>query len=42
MNDNWYRIDGIDKLDSPVLVVFPERVRANIHTAISMVQMCLT
>jgi len=37
MNDNWYRIDGIDKLDSPVLVVFPERVRANIHTAISMV-----
>ena len=37
MNDNWYRIDGIDKLDSPFLVVFPERVRANIQTAISMV-----
>ena len=28
---------SLDKLDSPVLIVFPERVKANIQTAISMV-----
>jgi D-serine deaminase-like pyridoxal phosphate-dependent protein len=33
----WYHIKEIDKLDSPALVVFPERVKANIQTAISMV-----
>jgi D-serine deaminase-like pyridoxal phosphate-dependent protein len=37
MNNAWYRIKDIDKLDSPTLVVFPERVMANIQTAISMV-----
>src|SRR5689334_7716211 len=36
MNNVWYQVDDIDKLDSPVLVVFPERVRANINTAIGM------
>lgn len=36
MNE-WYHITEIDKLDSPVLVVFPERVKANIQTAIGMV-----
>jgi D-serine deaminase-like pyridoxal phosphate-dependent protein len=36
-NKNWYSIDDIDKLDSPALVIFPERVKANIRTAISMV-----
>ena len=36
-NKNWYQIDNIDELDSPVLIVFPERVKANIQTAISMV-----
>jgi len=35
-NSNWYIIDNIDELDSPVLVVYPERVRANIDTAVSM------
>src|SRR5213595_2479952 len=36
MNE-WYHIEDIDKLDSPVLIVFPERIKANIQTAISMV-----
>src|ERR1700750_457163 len=36
MNE-WYHIKEIDKLDSPALVVFPERVKANIQTAIDMV-----
>ncbi len=36
MNE-WYYISEIDKLDSPALVVFPERVKANIQRAISMV-----
>jgi len=36
MND-WYHIKDVDQLDSPCLVVFPERVRRNIQTAISMV-----
>jgi D-serine deaminase-like pyridoxal phosphate-dependent protein len=34
----WYEIDNIDKVDSPALIVFPERVKANIQTAISMVE----
>jgi D-serine deaminase-like pyridoxal phosphate-dependent protein len=37
MNSKWYYIKEIDKLDSPVLVIFPERVKKNIHTAVSMV-----
>ena len=36
MHNEWYHIREIDKLDSPVLVIFPERVKANIQTAISM------
>jgi D-threonine aldolase len=35
MND-WYEIKDIDKLDTPALIVFPERVRKNIETAIKM------
>lgn len=34
---NWYRINNIDELDSPVLVIYPERVKANIQTAIEMI-----
>src|ERR1043166_7358275 len=37
MNNAWYQIEDIDKLDSPVLVVFPERVKANLQTAINIV-----
>jgi D-threonine aldolase len=33
----WYRIDNIDELDSPALVVYPDRVKANIRTAVAMV-----
>jgi D-serine deaminase-like pyridoxal phosphate-dependent protein len=32
----WYRIQTIDQLDSPALVVYPERVKANIRLAIEM------
>ena len=34
--NNWYQIPDPDKLDSPALVVFPERVQANIRTAVDM------
>ncbi len=33
----WYTIDSIDELDSPVLVVYPDRVKANISTALKMI-----
>lgn len=34
----WYEIEDINKLDSPSLVVFTERVKANVKTAIDMVE----
>jgi D-serine deaminase-like pyridoxal phosphate-dependent protein len=34
---DWYTIDDIDKLDTPVLVVYPERVKQNIAIAIDMI-----
>ena len=34
---NWYEINGIEKLDSPALVIHTDRVKANIQTAIKMV-----
>src|SRR5262249_41615391 len=37
MDNQWYLIEEIEKLDSPALVIFPKRVRANIATAASMV-----
>jgi D-threonine aldolase len=36
-NPNWYLINNINELDSPALVVYPDRVKANITTAVSMV-----
>jgi D-serine deaminase-like pyridoxal phosphate-dependent protein len=33
---DWYRIQSVDQLDSPALVVYPERVKANIQLAIAM------
>jgi len=33
----WYTIDNIDQLDSPALVVYPDRVKSNIANAIAMV-----
>ena len=37
MNSEWYYIKEIEKLDSPALVVFPQRVKKNIQTAIETV-----
>jgi len=34
---DWYIIDNIEKLDSPALVVYPERVKQNINTLIGMI-----
>src|SRR5882757_2678463 len=36
-NNEWYTIDNIDQLDSPVLVIYPDRVKANIRLAVEMV-----
>ena len=37
MSENWFEIKNINELDSPVLVVFPERVKHNIQLAIDMI-----
>jgi D-serine deaminase-like pyridoxal phosphate-dependent protein len=37
MSESWYEIKNINELDSPALVVFPERVRHNIQLAIDMI-----
>jgi D-serine deaminase-like pyridoxal phosphate-dependent protein len=37
MPENWYEIENIKELDSPALVVFPERVKHNIQLAIDMI-----
>jgi D-serine deaminase-like pyridoxal phosphate-dependent protein len=33
----WYQLDNVEELDTPALVIFPDRVKHNIHQAISMV-----
>ena len=33
----WYTISDVEKLDSPALVIYPERVKENIHLLKSMV-----
>src|ERR1700754_307613 len=37
MNNDWYHINNIASLDSPALIIFPARVKANINTAIKMI-----
>ncbi len=37
MPNNWYTIDNIDKLDTPALVVYPDRVQANINLLKTMI-----
>jgi len=37
MSESWYEIKNINELDSPALVVFPERVKHNIQLAIDMI-----
>ena len=34
---DWFRIDNIDEIDSPALIVYPERVKENIGTLLSMI-----
>jgi D-threonine aldolase len=36
MKDNWYAIRNIESIDSPALIVYPERVKENIRIAIEM------
>jgi D-serine deaminase-like pyridoxal phosphate-dependent protein len=35
--NNWYTVNNVEEIDSPALLVYPERVKQNIQTAISMV-----
>jgi len=37
IKNKWYQLDDIDSVDSPALVVYRERVLANIKTLISMI-----
>lgn len=37
MSESWFEIKNINGLDSPALVVFPERVKQNIQLAIDMI-----
>ena len=37
MNETWFEIKNINELDSPALVVFPDRVKHNIQLAIKMI-----
>jgi D-threonine aldolase len=37
MAESWYEIENMDELDTPALVVYPDRVRQNIARAIGMV-----
>ncbi|MFB9844284.1 D-TA family PLP-dependent enzyme [Mucilaginibacter ginsenosidivorans] len=36
-DSNWYIIDDVDKLDTPALVIYPERVKQNISILKSMI-----
>ncbi len=35
--NQWYQINNINEIDSPALVIYPQRVKANIHTAVEMI-----
>ncbi|THU31147.1 D-TA family PLP-dependent enzyme [Niastella caeni] len=37
MQKKWYLIENIDELDSPALVIYPERVKENIYTIKRMI-----
>ena len=34
---DWYIVDDIDKLDTPALVIYPERVKQNVNILKSMI-----
>lgn len=33
----WFHVSNVEEIDSPALLIFPERVKANIQTAIKMI-----
>jgi len=35
--ENWYQIKNIDSVDTPAMLVYPERIKANIQAAIDLV-----
>ena len=37
MESNWYSISNIDEIDSPALVLYPERITENIRLLKSMI-----
>lgn len=40
-SDQWYKIENTDALDTPCLVVYPDRIKKNIQTVISSVNKVL-
>lgn len=36
-NDSWYKIENIDEVDSPALVIYPDRVKENIRLLKTMI-----
>ena len=37
VNDNWYQIEDVEQIDSPALLIYPERVKENIQLLKSMI-----
>jgi D-serine deaminase-like pyridoxal phosphate-dependent protein len=37
INDDWYQIEEVEQIDSPALLIYPERVKENIKILISMI-----
>ena len=37
MREEWYRIDNINEVDTPALVIYPARVKKNIDLLVSMI-----
>jgi len=37
MEDNWHRIDNTEAFDTPLMAVYPERIRENIQLAVDLV-----
>jgi D-serine deaminase-like pyridoxal phosphate-dependent protein len=36
--NQWYRINNIDEIDSPALLIYSERIKKNIDTAVDMIE----
>src|SRR4051812_25291314 len=35
-NNSWYKIDNVEEVDSPALIIYLERVKSNIKRAVEM------